>query len=196
MAFRSIFKLNKTILKNAAFPCQTIVKTSPAVNHHLRLFSSEGEFLVILGFCKIILSRDQLQPLFIKCIRSSINDLNPSETNKIQMIIRMAQVLCNVYHEIPLFSVNKTSPAGPQLISKLFPQTAVTEDLEAAQEQKKQDEEEKKEKESSWKRMKFGYASRCGLQKVKKYLKISDILAVSISSARRRLALECGQSMT
>jgi hypothetical protein len=56
-----------------------------------------------------------------------------------------------------LFSVNKTVPAGPQLISKLFPQTAVTEDVETAKEQKKQDDEDKKEKESSWKRMKFGY---------------------------------------
>jgi mitochondrial import inner membrane translocase subunit TIM50 len=38
----------------------------------------------------------------------------------------------------------------------LFPQTAVTEDVETVKEQKKQDEEEKKEKETSWKRMKFG----------------------------------------
>lgn len=52
------------------------------------------------------------------------------------------------------------APAGgPQLLSKLFPQTAVEADpAEQAQEQKRKEEEEaKKEKESSWKRMKFGF---------------------------------------
>lgn len=62
-------------------------------------------------------------------------------------------------------SVNDTKPnsaqanAAPQLLSKLFPQTAVENDqAEQAQEQKRKEEEEaKKEKESSWKRMKFGF---------------------------------------
>lgn len=50
--------------------------------------------------------------------------------------------------------------AGPQLISKLFPQTAVetNEAAEQAREQKRKEEEDaKKEKESSWKRMKLGF---------------------------------------
>ncbi|XP_055542402.1 mitochondrial import inner membrane translocase subunit TIM50-C-like [Wyeomyia smithii] len=49
--------------------------------------------------------------------------------------------------------------AAPQLLSKLFPQTAVeANEAEKIQEQKRKEEEEtKKEKESSWKRMKLGF---------------------------------------
>ncbi|KAL9697383.1 hypothetical protein quinque_000824 [Culex quinquefasciatus] len=49
--------------------------------------------------------------------------------------------------------------AAPQLISKLFPQTAVeANEAEQVREQKRKEEEEsKKEKESSWKRMKLGF---------------------------------------
>lgn len=53
----------------------------------------------------------------------------------------------------------KVQHAGPQLLSKLFPQTAVeANQVEEVQEQKQKEEEEaKKEKESSWKRMKLGF---------------------------------------
>uniref|UniRef100_A0AAG5D2S7 Mitochondrial import inner membrane translocase subunit TIM50 n=1 Tax=Anopheles atroparvus TaxID=41427 RepID=A0AAG5D2S7_ANOAO len=49
--------------------------------------------------------------------------------------------------------------ATPQLLSKLFPQTAIEGPEQEAQQEKqrKEEEEEKKEKESSWKRMKFGF---------------------------------------
>ncbi|XP_058115840.1 mitochondrial import inner membrane translocase subunit TIM50-C-like [Anopheles ziemanni] len=49
--------------------------------------------------------------------------------------------------------------ATPQLLSKLFPQTAIEGSEHEAQleKQRKEEEEEKKEKESSWKRMKFGF---------------------------------------
>jgi mitochondrial import inner membrane translocase subunit TIM50 len=78
--------------------------------------------------------------------------------------------------------VKKTTdigPSGPQLLSKLFPQTAVSDqaELQAEQEKKKQEEEgkaflvahdvfyteaiilldEKKEQEKQWKRMKLGF---------------------------------------
>lgn len=61
---------------------------------------------------------------------------------------------------VPAGKVSATAQvAGPQLISKLFPQTAVeTNEAEQAREQKRKEEEEaKKEKESSWKRMKLGF---------------------------------------
>uniref|UniRef100_A0A182YN89 Mitochondrial import inner membrane translocase subunit TIM50 n=1 Tax=Anopheles stephensi TaxID=30069 RepID=A0A182YN89_ANOST len=48
------------------------------------------------------------------------------------------------------------STATPQLLSKLFPQTAV-EGTENEKQQEKQRKEEEEEKESSWKRMKFGF---------------------------------------
>lgn len=44
----------------------------------------------------------------------------------------------------------------PQILSKLFPQTAEIKTGELAQEEKKKEEEDKKEKEKSWKRMKIG----------------------------------------
>lgn len=49
---------------------------------------------------------------------------------------------------------------APQILSKLFPQTAdIQKSAEEIQrEQQKKDEEEKKEQESSWKRMKLGYS--------------------------------------
>lgn len=55
--------------------------------------------------------------------------------------------------------VAQAHAAAPQLLSKLFPQTAVeANEAEQAQEQKRKEEEEsKKEKESSWKRMKLGF---------------------------------------
>lgn len=48
--------------------------------------------------------------------------------------------------------------AAPQILSKLFPQTAGTEANleEIKKEQQKKDEEDRKEKEGSWKRMKLG----------------------------------------
>uniref|UniRef100_A0A182K8J3 Mitochondrial import inner membrane translocase subunit TIM50 n=1 Tax=Anopheles christyi TaxID=43041 RepID=A0A182K8J3_9DIPT len=48
------------------------------------------------------------------------------------------------------------SAATPQLLSKLFPQTAV-EGTENERQQEKQRNDEEEEKESSWKRMKFGF---------------------------------------
>uniref|UniRef100_U5EVH6 Mitochondrial import inner membrane translocase subunit TIM50 n=1 Tax=Corethrella appendiculata TaxID=1370023 RepID=U5EVH6_9DIPT len=50
--------------------------------------------------------------------------------------------------------------AGPQLLSKLFPQTAVesnASDEKTQENKRKEDEEDKKEKEKSWKHMKFGF---------------------------------------
>jgi len=52
------------------------------------------------------------------------------------------------------------TPASPQLLSKLFPQTAVSdqEELQAQQEKKKrEEEEEKKEQDKQWKHMKLGF---------------------------------------
>ncbi|XP_049548670.1 mitochondrial import inner membrane translocase subunit TIM50-C-like [Anopheles darlingi] len=46
--------------------------------------------------------------------------------------------------------------AAPQLLTKLFPQTAI-DNAEDEARKKKEEEDEKKEKESSWKRMKFGF---------------------------------------
>uniref|UniRef100_A0A1B0DCG2 Mitochondrial import inner membrane translocase subunit TIM50 n=1 Tax=Phlebotomus papatasi TaxID=29031 RepID=A0A1B0DCG2_PHLPP len=54
---------------------------------------------------------------------------------------------------------NQEAQAGPQLLSKLFPHTAVPEksQQDVEKEQKKQEEESKKEKEKSWKHMKIGF---------------------------------------
>lgn len=48
--------------------------------------------------------------------------------------------------------------AAPQILSKLFPQTAEPTTEEAERERKKQEEESRKEKEKSWKRMKLSFA--------------------------------------
>lgn len=49
------------------------------------------------------------------------------------------------------------APAAPQLLSKLFPQTAIDKNQEEViKEQKKSEEEQKKEQEKSWKHMKLG----------------------------------------
>lgn len=48
--------------------------------------------------------------------------------------------------------------APPQILSKLFPQTAQPSQDELEKERQKQEEESKKEKESSWRRMKIGFA--------------------------------------
>lgn len=52
----------------------------------------------------------------------------------------------------------KPEAAAPQILSKLFPQTAASqESIELMKkEQEKKDEEDRKEKEGSWKRMKLG----------------------------------------
>lgn len=48
-------------------------------------------------------------------------------------------------------------PQAPQILSKLFPQTATEKSVEELrQEQEKRDEEDRQEKEGSWKRMKLG----------------------------------------
>ncbi|XP_052869021.1 mitochondrial import inner membrane translocase subunit TIM50-C-like [Anopheles cruzii] len=73
------------------------------------------------------------------------------------------------YRQTRLYSLADSGKAGnaqrdqsiatPQLLTKLFPQTAVenVEDEARQEKQRKQEEDEKKEKESSWKRMKFGF---------------------------------------
>lgn len=62
---------------------------------------------------------------------------------------------------------------APQILSKLFPQTAGTESNleEIKKEQEKKDEEDRKEKEGSWKRMKLGFvfASNCISDKIYNY---------------------------
>lgn len=47
-------------------------------------------------------------------------------------------------------------PSSPEILSKLFPQTAVNVDEETERERKRKEEEESKENEKAWKRMKFG----------------------------------------
>lgn len=59
------------------------------------------------------------------------------------------------------YSAPGSSPpqaAAPQILSKLFPQTAASEEsiAQIKKEQEKKDEEDRKEKEGSWKRMKLG----------------------------------------
>lgn len=49
-----------------------------------------------------------------------------------------------------------STTVAPQILSKLFPQTAEPLADEAENERKKQEEENRKEKENSWKRMKIG----------------------------------------
>lgn len=53
--------------------------------------------------------------------------------------------------------VQSAQAAAPQLLSKLFPQTAETSPEEGERERQKQEEDNKKEKEKSWKRMKIGF---------------------------------------
>jgi len=73
---------------------------------------------------------------------------------------------CNFLSQYRLCSTRKDKPAfqpiveqAPQILSKLFPQTAdIQKSAEEIQrEQQKKEEEEKKEQESSWKRMKLGF---------------------------------------
>ncbi|XP_036317704.1 mitochondrial import inner membrane translocase subunit TIM50-C [Rhagoletis pomonella] len=47
--------------------------------------------------------------------------------------------------------------ASPEILSKLFPQTALNVDEETERERKRKDEEEAKENEKAWKRMKIGF---------------------------------------
>lgn len=47
-------------------------------------------------------------------------------------------------------------PASPEILSKLFPQTATNVDEETERERKRKEEEEAKENEKAWKRMKLG----------------------------------------
>ncbi|XP_011206332.2 mitochondrial import inner membrane translocase subunit TIM50-C isoform X1 [Bactrocera dorsalis] len=53
-------------------------------------------------------------------------------------------------------STKKTS--SPEILSKLFPQTAANVDEETERERKRKEEEEAKENEKAWKRMKIGFA--------------------------------------
>ncbi|XP_070507679.1 mitochondrial import inner membrane translocase subunit TIM50-C-like [Chironomus tepperi] len=48
-------------------------------------------------------------------------------------------------------------PASPQLLSKLFPQTAVSDQAEEQEKQKQQEEDEKKEQAKQWRNMKLGF---------------------------------------
>jgi len=74
---------------------------------------------------------------------------------------------CEFHQQYRLCSTRKDKPAfqpiveqAPQILSKLFPQTAdIQKSAEEIQkEQQKKEEEQKKEQESSWKRMKLGFA--------------------------------------
>ncbi|XP_055843455.1 mitochondrial import inner membrane translocase subunit TIM50-C-like [Episyrphus balteatus] len=57
-------------------------------------------------------------------------------------------------------SANKETNKAPEILSKLFPQTAATDDEETIRERKrKEEEEEAKENEKAWKQMKFGFAA-------------------------------------
>lgn len=58
-----------------------------------------------------------------------------------------------------LYSTDSTkNPASPEILSKLFPQTATNVDEETERERKRKEEEEAKENEKAWKRMKLGFA--------------------------------------
>lgn len=55
---------------------------------------------------------------------------------------------------------NKETNKAPEILSKLFPQTAATDDEETIRERKrKEEEEEAKENEKAWRQMKFGFAA-------------------------------------
>ncbi|XP_067642391.1 mitochondrial import inner membrane translocase subunit TIM50-C-like [Eurosta solidaginis] len=57
------------------------------------------------------------------------------------------------------YTTETTKKAGsPEILSKLFPQTAANVDKETERERKRKEEEEAKENEKAWKRMKIGFA--------------------------------------
>ncbi|XP_050328154.1 mitochondrial import inner membrane translocase subunit TIM50-C-like isoform X1 [Bactrocera neohumeralis] len=58
-----------------------------------------------------------------------------------------------------LYTTESTKKASsPEILSKLFPQTAANVDEETERERKRKEEEEAKENEKAWKRMKIGFA--------------------------------------
>lgn len=68
----------------------------------------------------------------------------------------------NIEFRLPVIIVDKPPiiEQAPQILSKLFPQTATTNEKtedERREEQRKKDEEDKKQQESSKKQMKLGY---------------------------------------
>ncbi|XP_065364880.1 mitochondrial import inner membrane translocase subunit TIM50-C-like [Calliphora vicina] len=68
-------------------------------------------------------------------------------------------LLWNAGHNKHLYSTDTTKkPASPEILSKLFPQTATNVDEETERERKRKEEEDAKENEKAWKRMKLGFA--------------------------------------
>ncbi|XP_061389211.1 mitochondrial import inner membrane translocase subunit TIM50-C-like [Musca vetustissima] len=72
-------------------------------------------------------------------------------------------------HAAPILACNRTNttdaskkPASPEILSKLFPQTAANVDEETEKERKRKEEEEAKENEKAFKRMKVGFAVFAG----------------------------------
>ncbi|XP_023298765.2 mitochondrial import inner membrane translocase subunit TIM50-C-like [Lucilia cuprina] len=68
-------------------------------------------------------------------------------------------LLWNAGNNKYLYSTDATKkPASPEILSKLFPQTATNVDEETERERKRKEEEDAKENEKAWKRMKLGFA--------------------------------------
>ncbi|XP_005182968.1 mitochondrial import inner membrane translocase subunit TIM50-C [Musca domestica] len=72
-------------------------------------------------------------------------------------------------HAAPILACNRRNttdapkkPASPEILSKLFPQTAANVDEETEKERKRKEEEEAKENEKAFKRMKVGFAVFAG----------------------------------